>query len=212
VKARVFILQKTHALISRAFMLSDLLCLATVGVMCFWCVASAAHFLLFGGVIMDQQKIQLFLVSNQKNFEASQLPIITEKLEQLDDEKYMIVSAANYKEPTTMLLISLFLGGLGVDRFVLGDTGMGVLKLLTGGCFGILTIIDWFTIASKTKQYNFNVFMNSINDTQILTSASNNLSSNSNTVAEIKKYKELLDSGIITQEEFDSKKSKLLNS
>ena len=161
---------------------------------------------------MDQQKIQLFLVSNQKNFEAAQLPIITEKLEQLDDEKYMIVSAANYKEPTTMLLISLFLGGLGVDRFVLGDTGMGVLKLLTGGCFGILTIIDWFTIASKTKQYNFNIFMNSINDTQMLTTASNNSSINSNTVAEIKKYKELLDSGIITQEEFDSKKSKLLNS
>ena len=159
---------------------------------------------------MDQQKIQMFLVGNQKNFEASQLPIITEKLKQIDDEKYMLVSSANYKEPTTVLLISLFLGGLGVDRFVIGDTGIGVLKLLTGGCFGILTIIDWFTISSKTKQYNFNTFLNSINDTQILNTTSNSTSGNSNTIAEIKKYKELLDGGIITQEEFDRKKKELL--
>jgi hypothetical protein len=37
---------------------------------------------------------------------------------------------------------------------MLGDTGMGVLKLLTGGCCGVLTIIDWFTITKKAKQKN----------------------------------------------------------
>ena len=46
------------------------------------------------------------------------------------------------------------LGGLGIDRFMLGDIGMGILKLLTGGCCGILTIIDWFTISKKVKQAN----------------------------------------------------------
>lgn len=40
------------------------------------------------------------------------------------------------------------MGGLGVDRFYLGYTGMGVLKLLTGGCFGILWIIDIVNIAT----------------------------------------------------------------
>jgi hypothetical protein len=42
---------------------------------------------------------------------------------------------------------------------MLGDTGMGILKLLTGGCCGILTIIDWFTIQNKAKELNFNKIM-----------------------------------------------------
>ena len=37
---------------------------------------------------------------------------------------------------------------------MIGDTGMGILKLLTGGCCGILTIYDWFTISRKVKQNN----------------------------------------------------------
>ena len=76
----------------------------------------------------------------------------------------MVFHNLNYKgikikDPTTLLIISLFLGGLGVDRFMLGDTGMGILKLLTGGCCGILTIIDWFTVMNRTKELNFNNLM-----------------------------------------------------
>ena len=44
------------------------------------------------------------------------------------------------KNKMTALLLSIFLGGLGIDRFYLGYSGMGVLKLLTAGCFGILYI------------------------------------------------------------------------
>lgn len=53
-----------------------------------------------------------------------------------------------------MLLISIFFGNLGIDRFMLGDIGMGVLKLLTAGCCGILTIVDWFTVMKRTKEKN----------------------------------------------------------
>ena len=52
------------------------------------------------------------------------------------------------KNKTTALILSILVGGLGVDRFYLGYTGMGVLKLLTGGCFGILWIIDIVNIAT----------------------------------------------------------------
>ncbi len=47
----------------------------------------------------------------------------------------------------TATLLSLFVGTLGIDRFYLGYTGLGVLKLITlGGC-GIWALIDLILIA-----------------------------------------------------------------
>ena len=49
---------------------------------------------------------------------------------------------------TTLLIVSLLLGALGVDRFMTGHIGIGVLKLLTlGGC-GILALYDVIMIAT----------------------------------------------------------------
>lgn len=103
---------------------------------------------------MEKSKIDLYLTTNAKYFEPSAIPIIRQKLEAANDEALVTLQACELKDPTTLLLISIFLGSLGVDRFMLGDTGMGVLKLLTGGLCGILSIIDWFTIGKKAKQKN----------------------------------------------------------
>ena len=103
---------------------------------------------------MDRQKIDLYLTTNAKYFEPAAIPIIRQKLENANDTTFLSIQACELKDPTTLLLISIFLGSLGIDRFMLGDTGMGVLKLLTCGCCGILTIIDWFTISKKTKEKN----------------------------------------------------------
>ena len=58
-------------------------------------------------------------------------------------------SGSNQKSYVTALLLSLFLGGLGIDRFYLGYTGLGIAKLLTLGGFGIWALIDFIMIAMR---------------------------------------------------------------
>lgn len=103
---------------------------------------------------MDKSQIAIWVQTNSKYFPEGQALNLQSRLENLDERQFMAITTLDFKDPTTMLLVSIFLGGLGIDRFMLGDTGMGILKLLTLGCCGILTIIDWFSITNKTKQCN----------------------------------------------------------
>jgi TM2 domain-containing membrane protein YozV len=104
---------------------------------------------------MEAQKVDMFLMTNSKYFEGHQVPYIREKLLQMDDSKFIHLQSSNLKDPTTSLIISLLAGGLGIDRFMIGDTGLGVAKLLTCGGFGIWAIVDWFMIMGRTREINF---------------------------------------------------------
>jgi hypothetical protein len=56
-----------------------------------------------------------------------------------------------YKNWIIALILSFFLGGLGIDRFYLGCVGTGIVKLLTFGGLGIWTIIDFVRLATGSK-------------------------------------------------------------
>lgn len=54
------------------------------------------------------------------------------------------------KEWMTTLLLAVFVGSLGADQFYLGNTGLGVAKLLTlGGC-GIWALVDIIRVATNS--------------------------------------------------------------
>lgn len=105
---------------------------------------------------MDAQRVDMYLMANSKHFESHQIGFLRDQLLQADDSRMLALQSANLKDPTTMLIVSLLAGSLGVDRFMLGETGTGIAKLLTCGGLGIWTIVDWFLIMGKARQLNFN--------------------------------------------------------
>ena len=75
-------------------------------------------------------------------------------LDPAEQAQFESAYARQRKDPTVALLLSIFFGGLGVDRFYIGDIGLGVAKLLTLGGAVIWTIVDWFLIRSATAAKN----------------------------------------------------------
>lgn len=104
----------------------------------------------------------MFIMANGKFFESHLIPQIRERLLQLDDSQWGMVQALQFKDPTTSLIVSLLGGSLGIDRFLIGDTGLGVGKLLTCGGLGIWAIIDWFMIMGATREKNMALLQQSL--------------------------------------------------
>lgn len=77
---------------------------------------------------------QVIDIQNKRTYVASQIPGV------FSDKEYMVA-----------LLFSIFLGYLGIDRFYMGQVGIGIGKLLTlGGC-GIWYLIDIILIATRSS-------------------------------------------------------------
>ena len=102
---------------------------------------------------MTKEQIDQLIDMNCDKLASEFIPQIRERLENVD-EGVAQAAFSNLKGGTLMTFIAWFLGGLGVDRFMLGDTGLGIAKLLTCGGCGIWTIIDIFTAGSRTRKYN----------------------------------------------------------
>jgi len=75
---------------------------------------------------MDSQKVDFFIITNAKYFESHHVGIIRDKLLAIDDSKWALIQTLQFKDPTLILVVSLLAGTLGIDRFIIGDTGLGV--------------------------------------------------------------------------------------
>lgn len=102
--------------------------------------------------------INQFMMQNGKKFTTADIMIIKQQLESLTPEQIQILATGDYLDPTVNVIVSVLVGSLGIDRFLIGQTGWGILKLLTGGALGVWTIVDWFQISGLTKEANMEKF------------------------------------------------------
>lgn len=118
----------------------------------FGCIISLA---VLGGFIA----LLVFLInkSNQEN-KNSELSI-NQIIQHLPQDKQMIffMQFNNVrKNPTSAILLALFLGGVGGHKFYMGQTGLGILYLLFCWTYipGIVAFVELFTLSGQVSKYN----------------------------------------------------------
>ena len=96
----------------------------------------------------------LLLSTYGKYFPEERFADVKTILENMSEDKQAALAMAGFKDPTISLIISLLGGAFGVDRFYIGDTGLGIAKLLTCGGLGIWSIIEGFVIMGAVREKN----------------------------------------------------------
>jgi len=118
----------------------------------FSCVFGLA---VLGGLIV----LAVYLVKKGSD-EAKQAELACNQIMQgLPQDKQMLFVMqfnAAKKDPTVAVLLALFLGGIGIHKFYLGQTGLGVLYLIFcwTGIPSIIAFIEAFVIAGQVGKYN----------------------------------------------------------
>ena len=103
----------------------------------------------------NEQRVSNFLIANSRYFDTYKLGEIKTALLRIDESKWNNLEKISYKDPTLHVVISLWGGMMGLDRFFLGDIGLGIGKLITFGGCGLWAIIDWFMIRAAAKEKNY---------------------------------------------------------
>ena len=118
----------------------------------------------FKGYTMDTNSIMMML--QDKLPKDASVMTLRDRLDKASDTKRdefsKTISMLNLKSPMTGLILGLFLGGLGVDRFYKGDIGLGILKIVTLGGFGIWILVDLFIVGKGIRKDNLQKVMMAI--------------------------------------------------
>ena len=111
---------------------------------------------------MNKATADQWLQLNRRYLPAKSMPVLRKMLCNADARGETMLQTIRFFKPTSAVICSIFFGMLGIDRFLIGDTGMGVLKFLTGGLCGVLYIADWFLIGGEAKEKNYLTVMNAL--------------------------------------------------
>ena len=109
---------------------------------------------------MYAQRVDQFMLQKGKFFPPEKTMYIKERFMAQDDSKSYLLDSVPLMNPSTFLVVGLILPG--VEKMMMGDNAMGLLKICTCGGAGIWWFIDLFTISKKVKDLNFSKFMTMI--------------------------------------------------
>lgn len=104
----------------------------------------------FGHASFPVQKVEKkeVVVNSSNGNQVSSVDQAQTQLSAQDNEELVSPAAGGGKSQLVALILVIFVGGLGIHRFYLGYTSIGIIQLLTlGGC-GIWALIDLVRIAT----------------------------------------------------------------
>ena len=88
---------------------------------------------------LSTESTQVVATQQGNGFIANVKQFVSTKIQ---TAKAIITGQSGPKSQIIAIVLCLVVGVLGVHRFYLGYTGIGIIQLLTGGVFGIWTLID----------------------------------------------------------------------
>lgn len=111
---------------------------------------------------MDKEKVNTFILSNMECFSPDDIPMIRMRMENAEESKWGLLGTLDFKSPHTALMLSIFGGPIGVDRFYIGDYLLGVFKTITCGGILIWAFIDQFLIRKAARENNMKMLMDAL--------------------------------------------------
>lgn len=111
---------------------------------------------------MEQKQVDQLIMMNSSKLAPEYVESIRDRLRDMDYAQAAVLFG-NLKDPTLAIILSVVVGSLGVDRFYIGDIGIGVAKLLVGIIVGTIScgtlfwvwwLVDIFLIMGATRKKN----------------------------------------------------------
>jgi TM2 domain-containing membrane protein YozV len=118
---------------------------------------------------MDQKQMLMMLPGLEPE-ELMFIQNLTKDMTENQQQQFLMFYQGKRKDHQTLMFLTLlgFLGIAGIQRFVTGETGLGILYILTAGFCGIGTIIDLVNLRSLATQFNQKQAIESANMVQMM--------------------------------------------